>query len=310
MNIYKLLLPVGLFAMSFGALAQNIFAKGIDEEMVRLQGLRSTTAADRDADLACKKRYKKIFNKEVVKISYGMGYGDGSPGSIVWDHFVYQGLVSRLKMMCPYGVNVCGFAESKKEKNLFTKVVPDPTGEKYNLIELRITKASLSSNNTVNTSPEYLARQTQACADANTKFFGEIANGADIAFYYGHSRDGGGPDFCPPITLSNGHVNYPYYRKAQPGFKKLLGAMETGKKNQKTNQVIGLFSCSSQLHFYKGLMNVNSSAGYILTGRTANFEELSMDAYASLDNLLSQRCADGFDESFAERRATKTLNMF
>lgn len=310
MKLFKTALSLSLLTMSTFAVSANYFDKLLTDESKRLDELRSSTAGDRNADPSCKSRYGKIFNKKTIKISFGFGYGDARPNSMVWDHYVYSALVKKLKGNCPLGVVTCGFSESKTEKDLFRKIVEGPTGETNSLIELRITKPSLSGDNSINMSSANAEKQMLTCAAANNKFMSEIANGADIVFYYGHSRDGGGPDFCPAKTLSNDHVNYPYYRKNQPGFKNLLNAMELAKTNKNPNKVIGLFSCSSGPHFYKRMLKVNSSAGYIVTSRTATFHELSMDAYASLDNLLSQRCADGFEDTFAPRKATVLENMF
>ena len=64
------------------------------------------------------------------------------------------------------------------------------------MMTIRITRPSLSWNSKENTNVNNLAKQQIACKAAKEKFMGEIAAGADVAFYIGHSRDGGGPDFC------------------------------------------------------------------------------------------------------------------
>lgn len=299
---------LGLFATSTYAVNFNT---ELDQEITRLQELRSSTSGDKNAAFSCKKKYATLFNKKVIKISFGFGYGDSSPGDLIWDHYTYNAFMRRLKMPCPYGVTLCGFSASKTDPNFLRKIVEAPTGENNYMIELRITKGSIGAKHSENMrAPFNLLRQMSSCVAATAKFMKEIEDGADVVIYNGHSRNGGGPDFCPPVRLEDRHVNYDYYRSQRPGITQMTEAMKKAVASGKPNKVVGMFSCSSQLHFYNRFMSVNKTAGYLLTSRVATFTEMILDSFAALDGILAQRCDDGFDESFSYRNRSLWRNMF
>lgn len=60
--------------------------------------------------------------------------------------------------------------------------------------------------------------------------------------YVGHSRDGGGPDFAPPLLDPSGHVHYSAYPRAA-AFQSL------NQKKGAQIQFLGLYSCASRQHF-------------------------------------------------------------
>lgn len=288
------------------------FGAEIDQEIQRLEDvtLRSSTSGDENATEGCKERYARFYNKKILKISLGFGYGDGTPGDLVWDPYSYYSTVKRLVRPCASGVNLCGFTRDKHDPDLLRKIAFAPTDENNYLIELRLTHASLTPSHAVNMSVQNMPFQMLRCQMATAKFFGEVANGADVVIYTGHSRDGGGPDFCPPVKSSNNHVNYSFYKKQKPGIKLLLESMQTAVDKGQANQVVGLFSCSSQLHFLKKMARVNKEAGYIVTKRMATFDENIMDAFGALDGILAQRCSEGFELSFGPRNSSTWRNMF
>lgn len=306
----KLSLIALICLVATSAFAVN-FNTELDQEISRLQAIRSATSGDLNAPKNCKRKYANLFNKRVIKISYGFGYGDSSPGDLIWDHYSYNAFMRKIKMPCPYGVTLCGFTASKKDPNLLRKIVSAPTDENNYMIELRITKSSIGAKHSENMSiPFNIMRQMTSCVAATNKFMKEIEDGADVVIYNGHSRNGGGPDFCPPVRKEDAHVNYDYYRSKRPGITLMTEAMKKAVDSGKPNKVVGMFSCASQLHFYNRLMAVNNKAGYILTSRNATFTEVTLDSFAALDGILAQRCEDGFEESFAYRNRALWRNMF
>lgn len=305
----KFITLIVLGLVSTAASAVNFHA-ALNQEISRLQELRSSTSTDRNVDPSCKRQYANLYNKKLIKTSFGFGYGDSENSDVVWDNFTYLAFKRRLLMPCPHGVTLCGFRADGRDPDLLRKIAFAPTDENNYMIELRLTRGSIGGNHTQNMSTPQLAKQMAHCAMATNKFMKEVADGADVVIYNGHSRNGGGPDFCPGIRLANNHVNYPYYQSRRPGITALTKAMSEAKKKGVANKVVGMFSCSSQLHFYKPMMAVNNKAGYILTSRIANFLEMQLDSFAALDGILAQRCNDGFEESFGHRRATLWKNMF
>ncbi len=310
-SLFKfLILGAAILSMDSVKAQRNTFDQILDGEVLRLQGLRSETSGDKYAPAACKSRYKKMYGDKYISVSIGFGYGDSDDGSVALDSMIYDAFVRKLTRPCPVDVSACGFLRDKKDPSLFQRIVFDPTGEVNYLVSLRITKPSLSWNGKDNTTVNH-ARQLQSCMAARDKFMGEIARGTDMAFYIGHSRDGGGPDFCPAIRLPNNHVNYPLYQRRKQGINDLTKAMSDAVKAGKPNQIVGSFSCSSQKHFEARLRAANPKAGYFLTSRTVSFGDIAAEAYTSLDSVLHQRCADGFNDVFEFRKfGTNLVNMF
>lgn len=305
---FSLLVGTSAFAQVEGP-----FGRILDDEMIRIETADriSSTATDRSAAPGCKNRYRDLYSKKVIRISYAFGYADTLPGKTVLDYFSYNAFMARLTRPCKAGVNFCGFKADKSNPNLLRKVQMGPTGEQNYLVELRITKGSLSWDDEKNRSPENIERQMRHCQAMTDKFFGEVAAGADIVIYNGHSRNGGGPDFCPAIKNKQNKVNYPWYQANRPGITKLTQAMSAAKAKGTPNKIVGMFSCSSQLHFLNRFAAVNKDAGYFLTKRNATFHDVALESFAAVDGLLAQRCIEGFQETFGTRPdSTVMVNMF
>lgn len=308
----KQIVGLVLLATSLSSFAVD-FNQLMREEVLNIQSLRSMTASDLNAPKACRKRYRELFPAGgTVRISLGLGYADSTPGNVVWDGYMITAFLNGINARCEPGLQFCGFSRDKVDPLLFRKIVTGPTGETNTMVELRITQGAIGRDNASNLSPQNKERQMRACQAATAKFMGEVAAGADIALYFGHSRNGGGPDFCPPVRTADGqHVNYDWYRAHRPGITALLDSMKEAAAASKPNKVVGMFSCSSQLHFARRFVAANPKAGYLLTSRTITFGELFQDIYAAVDGLLAQRCADGFEDSFERRKdGTRWYNMF
>ncbi|MFL5784863.1 MAG: hypothetical protein ACJ76H_09660 [Bacteriovoracaceae bacterium] len=311
----KKLIFVALSLMSFSVLAgeKENFTNMINNEISRLKivNLTSTRYSDRDASPACKRRYRSIYNKRKIRIAFALGYSDaGSDGQVALDYYSSRALKEALTKRCTPDTYFCGFRADRNDPDLLRKAEVDSTGENNFLIEIKLISGSLSGDDYFNISPENIDQQLKVCQAATNNFLNEIASGTDFVIYYGHSRDGGGPDFCPPTRKENRHVNYDWYKKNRPGLNGMLGAMKTAVTNGTPNKVIGMFSCSSQSHFLKKFKAVNSTAGYALTKRLSNFEEMMRDSYAALDSLIAQRCEEGFKKSFDVRGTSAWFNMF
>lgn len=291
--------------------AQNTFDRLIDQEKELLTRINqtSTRSTDKNAPTSCKIKYKDLFSKRKVRILLALGYGDTGSDTVL-DFFSHAAFKRKLTEPCGPDNYSCGFRVSKKEPDLLVKAESDPTGEKNHIIEIKLIRGAYTHSDSKNVSKEVIDTQNAYCEATTIKFFAEVASGTDVIIYSGHSRNGGGPDFCPPNRKSDQHVNYPWYETNRPGMQTMLGSMKIAVNAGKPNKVIAMLSCSSHKHFYKDLLKVNPTAGYLLTKRLASFAEVTQDAYATLDSLLSQRCEDGFKMSFDERGATAWKNMF
>lgn len=307
----KYLVLIALAFIQVSAHAGNIWENIIDDEINRLRTVNTTSArySDLNAPKSCKEKYKALYHKGKLKIVYGFGYGDTDSGWVI-DYSTYRVLRSRLLQKCGPDTYLCGFIADKKDPDLLRKAEQDSTGESNYLVEIKLIHGSLTANDAFNVSPEKIEEQKAYCKNATDSFFYEVAKGADIVVYNGHSRDGGGPDFCPPVRRGDHHVNYDWYQKNRPGIGALTNAMKLAKESGNPNSVVGMFSCSSQLHFLKRLSVANDKSGLILTSRISTFEEMMRDSFAALDSILAQRCAEGFEKSFDTRGTAHWFNMF
>lgn len=298
-------------ALSSVTFAQNTFDRLIDQEKELLSRVNQTSirSTDKYAPSTCKNKYRDLFSKRKIRILLALGYADTGNDTVL-DYLSHAAFKRKLTEPCGPDNYSCGFRPSKNEPDLLIKAESDPTGERNHLIEIKLIRGSVTGSDSKNVSKEMRETQNAFCEATTIKFFSEVASGTDVIIYSGHSRNGGGPDFCPPNRKADQHVNYPWYEKNRPGMETMLGAMKMSVNAGKPNKVIAMLSCSSHKHFYKDLMAVNSKAGYLLTKRLATFAEVTRDAYATLDSLLSQRCEDGFKMSFDDRGATAWKNMF
>ena len=291
--------------------AQNTFDQLIEQEKDLLTRINRTSirSTDKYAPANCKRKYQDLFSNRKVRILLALGYADTGSDTVL-DYLSHSAFKRKLTEPCGPDNYSCGFRASKYDPDLLLKAESDPTGERNHLIEIKLIRGAYTYSDKKNVSSEIIETQKAFCEATTIKFFSEIASGTDVIIYSGHSRNGGGPDFCPPNRKADQHVNYPWYEKNRPGMQTMLGSMKLAVNAGKPNKVVAMLSCSSQKHFFKDLMAVNPSAGYLLTKRLATFAEVTKDAYATLDSLLSQRCEDGFKMSFDERGATAWKNMF
>lgn len=98
-------------------------------------------------------------------------------------------------------------------------------------------------------------KQQWICSEDALKFMQKSATDAEVMYYIGHSRAGGGPDTFPPQTLPNyggkfQQVDFGYYGSAQPGLASLSSYFGKNKDNPK---FIALTGCRSDRHFHQWL---------------------------------------------------------
>lgn len=276
------------FTLSLPALATD-YKVELDNHLEELIRVPFTTTED-DSSPACKKRYQDLYKDGILNIAVGFGYWDNSPYEHVFDQYIANALRRTLTEPCTRGHNVCGF---KGSGDFFTKIVRGPDG-KPNRFTVSLTYGTLTTNNVANTTT-LRERQYAQCNAAVKKFYGEIARGSEVVMYIGHARDGGGPDFCPPVRKSNKKTNYDWYQANQPGFKQLLSAMEASKVTGRPNQIVGLYSCSSKKHFHTGMKAKLPEAGYILTSNEIMATQAINSIATTIDALAGKKCVSGFN---------------
>lgn len=189
-----------------------------------------------------------------LKIHVAFGYKDARPARFVGDRYEKLLLAQKLQQACGSGeTHACGFTRDPEDANIFHKTLSFENKPPLT-VELRMTASSAGADdeqNRINPYQRYLSKISR-----NNFFFG-LSN-ADAIFYVGHSRDGGGPDFAPPLMLKNFHVAYGWYKKHQPGWKHLAKALRMPLVlKKKKNLEVGLMSCASTKLFEKKIRQVN-----------------------------------------------------
>lgn len=300
-NTFAKLLVVLSTLSSFQAFGVN-YKDEIDHRLADLVNITATTAKS-DGAPACVKRYENLYKDGTLNVAVGFGYWDNSPNEYVFDHFIANGLRMALVAPCSPGVNVCGF---KRQGDIYQKMVKGPDG-KPNKFTISLTYGSLTTSNLDNTT-KFKAQQYAKCEAATEKYFREVSRGSEVVMYIGHARDGGGPDFCPPVRDSHKHTNYAWYQKNRPGFNRLLTSMDQSRASGRQNQVVGLYSCYSQKHFHKGMAKNNPGTGFVLSQVEITSENAITSLVTTLDAMIDQKCGGGFVEGL--KLSQSSMNIF
>ena len=250
----------------------------------------------------CASRYGSILGDGIIDIRIIIGYFDWTTGSTVnysgrnygyspsIDPGAYAALRNILKSRCPGRAEFCGFSQNSTYSFSKNVVVQK---RKYRA-RVEMVYASVSEYYSANTG-RYVNQQQQRSQAAQAAFNSALRN-ADAVFYFGHSRDGGGPDFSPPIFVrGTNKVNYNgYYRVQRPGMKKMLAALSSGRRQP---SVLGLMSCDSRDHFLSSIRRVAPKMGVISSKDVLKVDGVYTALIGGVDAILRGQCQSGFNDS-------------
>lgn len=183
--------------------------------------------------------------------------------------------------------NLCAFRESGNADTAAVVLERDiPLGGKPVKVRLRLTQSSASERYRDNQGP--LRERQQATSSQSRENFLAGLREADVILYNGHSRNGGGPDFRPPVLReSDLHVNYARYMSAKIEMRDMLAAMsEAGGRPR----VVGIFSCFSRKHFQAGMSRANPAATLILSEDEIPYDTALVASLSYLEALLRGNC--------------------
>lgn len=275
------------------------FPTYLEDYMKLVDQAPATQAATAGGEAKCMPMFKNPITNGVMDIRYALGYFDDSQGiDIIYNNFNY-GLSPSLDIeifkvlrgfftkKCEGTHVLCGFQESgdpaqgklvyEKKIILFAKEVT---------VRMTMTQASASDSFVENKST-LKERQDFLTKQSEENYFGGLGI-ADIVFYNGHSRNGGGPDFNPPLLGEDLHVNYDgYYKVQRPGIKRVLSQLRT---NPNKDSVIGLFSCFSESHFFDMLTKANPKQRMVLSSDKINYLDSLEASIGYLEGLLRGQC--------------------
>lgn len=269
---------------------------------VRIETPQSSVNRRGEKVYKCGQLYGPALEKNEYVVHYALGYFDDSQGiDIIYDNKNY-GLspsvdiavfhVIRRYLKAPCAPNsqqrLCGFIETgvpsmglvrlKKKIEILDRQID---------FVVQLSQASASESLTDNQTA-LRTRQEQLTATSESNYF-EGFKTADAVFYNGHSRDGGGPDFEPPVLRSSDRkVDYDgHYRVRREGITRLLEALQTPAHSQ---QIMGLFSCYAQRHFYRDLTRQNPGQKMILSSDTIDYLDTLLASMGYLEGLMHGYC--------------------
>lgn len=227
-----------------------------------------------------------------LKIAVALGYSDTVDYGfdMVTDQFLLDNLGYQLKKPCKYAQQgFCNFKSQKEDYHQpfhYTRVLTTGDNQKI-LVDIFLMNSSygFSHQDNVTTFRNEQRLQTETAQE----FYGSALQNADVVFYEGHSRDGGGPDFSPPRRASNGKVNYSWYHKNQPGLKFLLSSLKSANSSP---YYLGLFSCASKLHFKNILSKQVQDSSLILSTKVIEALYTKEALMTSLESVLNFECND------------------
>ena len=272
------------------------------DQMDQNTDIKQLSAQNPNGDLQCMPVFKNSIKNGVLDIRYALGYFDDSQGiDIMYDGFNY-GLSPSLdvevfhilrraltdtcdtptKQLCGFketGNPASGLVELSKNVNILGSNV---------LVKITLTHASASESFTDNKGP--LADTQKALTLQSEQNYFDHIGISDVVIYNGHSRNGGGPDFNPPLLDKHLHVDYDgYYRVKKPGITRVLNQM---KKNPNKDFILGLFACYSQKHYYSALTKVNKNQRMVLSIDTIDYFDSLHASLGLMESLLRGQCGD------------------
>jgi hypothetical protein len=267
--------------------------------------IQKITQDNAGGDLQCMPVFKNAIKNGVLDIRYALGYFDDSQGiDIMYDGFNY-GLspsldievfhVLRRLLTAPCDTptkQLCNFQESgdpatglvtlSKNVNILGAQV---------LAQMTLTHASASESYEQNKGA-LVDLQKKLALQSEENYFENIGK-SDVVIYNGHSRNGGGPDFNPPLLDKTLHVNYDgYYKVKKIGITRVLNQI---KKNPNKDSVLGIFACYSQKHYYSSLMKANSKQRLVLSTDTIDYFDSLHASIGLLEGLLRGQCGDNLN---------------
>ncbi|MCB0405052.1 MAG: hypothetical protein KDD51_09715 [Bdellovibrionales bacterium] len=248
----------------------------------------------------CFQTYEELLSDGVLDVRIVFGYKDARPARYVGDRYERAILVEYLLGECRAGFFACGFDRDAEDADLFRKTVRAANGAKV-LVRVRVAASSVGPDDEENRERD--ASQPQQSAYAERVFLDGLKV-ADVVFYDGHSRDGGGPDFEPPQMLKDDHVNYYWYVLRTPGLSKTVDALkaDSGKR-----RLVGVFSCVSDKHFSDVLLATKKKNGLITSPNLIYYTEALRNLIGGLSATIGQFCKHSFaaavraDESRSSR---------
>lgn len=311
-NLRKALLSLAIIVFtsnSWATLYESDFVT-MGSNYLRSLGRLNTDRVDRlsaSQKDQCLHRYNRILKDGVIDIRILLGYFDWTNGNQITkdgtnygyspsiDPGAYQALRRILTSRCPGDAEFCGFEAVPGNAYRFTKKVI-VLGKPYQA-RIDMYYASVSEYLNANIG-RYSSEQKTRSQTALAQFKSALQN-ADAVFYFGHSRNGGGPDFNPPLFIKGTNkVNYGgYYKPNRPGLKNLLSALQDSSRQP---SILGMMSCDSRDHFLSSLRKVAPKTGVVSSLNVLQVDGVFTATIGAVDAILRGQCGPGFMASLRQ----------
>ncbi len=242
-----------------------------------------------------------------IDITLVLGYLDVSgnqemqgswPIGTVLDRNAHQALEQVLQDPCPNAfVRTCGF---KLKSGKLVKTIRDRwTGQNIQ-VTVKLASSSVSTSNDDNISSKK-GQQSRASARAK-QIFSNALKSSDAVFYLGHARDGGGPDFEPPVLYSNGNVNYSQYKRE--GINNMLTQLRSATRPA---PLLAVLACHSTAHFSGSIKS--TAPGSLLVTASDLFDDVDIvpTGLALIEALARQSCSREFESIVKVRPSSKNF---
>lgn len=288
-----------LLILSIVSFSPNLFAtQSSDVFSIQYQPY---ALQESESSRLCERQYlERIKAPGVLNIAVALGYSDTTDKglNLVTDGWLQETLVTQLTKACAYPSQ--GFCEFKvqhadpQEVQLYTRelTLNDKTTLLVNVYTMNSSYDMSHKDNLTTYKNEQRIKTEKA-----QNFYGWAIHNMDVVFYEGHSRNGGGPDFSPPVSARNGKVNYPWYQKNKPGLKFLLNQLE---QVNEAPMIFGLFSCASQPHFQNKISKYFSNSNTIMSTKVVSAHYTKEALLYSLESVLNFECANQLSSRLKE----------
>lgn len=229
----------------------------------------------------------KPVRKSSLDVRIFFGYKDTRPARFVADRYESQLFTRAITSPCQEDRHDCGFqldpAASREDLEIYMKDLVDPAGVKKR-ITLSVQSSSVGPDDDENRKNPFQKWKSQRTQESFTE---ALAN-ADVIFYNGHSRAGGGPDFTPPKLLANKHIDYGWFQRKKPGLKTITDYLKGNPQSQL--QVLGLFSCQSEQLFSKQIEKSKVGLKVMDSDVLLYFSDAINESLDALSNLQVLKC--------------------
>lgn len=277
-----------------------------------LQRYMKKVPAEKMGAANCQTLYDKWMQDGILDLHYALGYFDDSTTghevisegpprvnyglSPSWDPLVFAVIKNHLQQACrpQSALLTCGFTASQ---NHFGEIVLQKDFVLFSrTLKMQITLTKASATEFFQKNKNEKAEDQKRATEVSERNFFDGLRTADIIFYNGHSRVGGGPDFSPPVLNRNNKPDYRgYYQIQRPGLSRLLKEIND---RPDSDFILGLFSCSSHRHFFKDLSTVKKDLKLVLSRDTISYFDSLYASMGLIEGMMHGACGADLKKSF------------